>query len=167
MSEVSSRPDGNGNWTPVEQRAKTVTERKDSARSEQEQVYRPDTNGKLVLSERDLRSYQKDASGREYWTTETYGGKITGFYPMEGLQLERKVTVVREKLPDGSERTTQRVAERNIQDRPAGLKPAQETVTTSKPAGGGMTDVVIEVREADVNGNMKTVATQKMRVSDR
>ncbi len=167
VNRVSSIPDDNGRWSPLEQTSSLVDERKGGPRSEQEQIYRPDLNGRLALSERNVKSYQKDAAGREYWTTETYGGKDTGFYPGAGLPLERKVTAVREKLPDGSERTVQRVAAWNPQDRSAGLRPVEETVTTSKALGGGVTEVMVETRALDINGNMKTAATRKVRISDR
>lgn len=167
LNKLVRVPDGNGNWIPSEQHALTIETRKDGSKSEQEQVYCRDAAGQLTLSERDVRSYQKDAAGREYWTTDTYGNAIPDVNRGMPLQLERKVTGVRETLPDGSKRTVERMSDRSSADPSKGLQVVGETVTISKPIGGGVTEVSVEVRAPDVNGGMKTVETRKVRLADK
>ncbi len=167
INKITSVLDNNNRWQPSEQRASLIDEKKDGSKDEQESIYRPDMNGQLSLSEQIKNSYRKDAAGHEYWTSESYGGQRPGVYRNEPMALERRVVTVGDVLADGTRRTVQKVEERNPADRASGLRPKEETVTTSKLVGNGVREIEAVTKTVDVNGNLQPYATRKLRVTDK
>lgn len=166
--KISKVRDGNGNLVPSEKRIVLSREANDQSRTEEEQIYRSDSTGRLSLSEQVYRTYSRDSEGNEQWIIDTYRKNIGGTTRYGGgrLHLDQRVRIVRESLPGGRERTVQEVEQRNPVAPSEDLRVVERTVTTSGPVRNGESELEVEVKALGGNGQMKTILTQKMRVSD-
>jgi len=153
---------------PTEKRIVSSREANDQSRTEEEQIYRSESTGRLSLSEQVYRTYSRDSEGNEQWIIDTHRKNIGGTtqYGDGRLHLDRRVRIVRESLPGGRERTVQEVEQRNPVAPSEDLRVVERTVTTSRPVRNGESELEVEVKALGGNGQMKTILTQKMRVSD-
>ena len=83
------------------------------------------------------------------------------------LHLNQRVKIVHESLSGGRERTVQEVEQRNPVTPSEDLRVVERTVTTSRPVRNGESELEVEVKALGGSGQMKTILTQKMRVSDQ
>ncbi len=166
---ISKVRDGNGNWVPSERRIVLSREANGQSRTEEEQIYRSDSTGPLSLSEQVYRTYSRDSEGNEQWTIDTHGKNIGGItqYGDGRLHLNQRVKIVRESLSGGRERTVQEVEQRNPVAPGEDLRVVERTVTTSRPVGNGESELEVEVKALGGSGQLETILTQKMRVSDQ
>ncbi len=159
---ISKVRDGNGNWVPTERRIVLSREANGQSRTEEEQIYRSDSTGPLSLSEQVYRTYSRDSEGNEQWTTDTHEKSIDG-----RLHLNQRVKIVHESLSGGRERTVQEVEQRNPVAPGEDLRVVERTVTTSRPVGNGESELEVEVKALGGSGQLETILTQRMRVSDQ
>ena len=159
---ISKIRDGNGNWVPSERRIVLSREANGQSRTEEEQIYGSDSTGPLSLSEQVYRTYSRDSEGNEQWTIDTHGKNIDG-----RLHLNQRVTIVHESLSGGRERTVQEVEQRNPVAPGEDLRVVERTVTTSRPVGNGESELEVEVKALGGSGQLETILTQIMRVSDQ
>lgn len=159
---ISKVRDGNGNWVPTERRIVLSREANGQSRTEEEQIYRSDSTGPLSLSEQVYRTYSRDSEGNEQWTIDTHGKNMDG-----RLHLNQRVKIVRESLSGGRERTVQEVEQRNPVAPGEDLRVVERTVTTLRPVGNGESELEVEVKALGGSGQLETILTQRIRVSDQ
>ena len=144
-----------GRWIPSEQRLKVSTQDEEGRPvSEWEQIFRPNSRGKLALSEQVVGQYRRSADGSEEWTVDTelapHGdGK---------LELNRRVTTRKRVMADGGEEMVQEVMALRPGQRAEGLTLTERTITNSRPVSEGENEVTIEFQARSANGGMKKVS---------
>lgn len=155
---TSVDPTGRGTWDVVEQRILTRGVANGSAEAV-ELIYRPDSSGKLVESER-IVSRQRTVGGQEFQTDEVYrqdintGGSLT-------RQPVQQMEIVRTTLPDGGSDTTRTVSQR-MGDR---LQVIERVIERSRPDGRGGLVTEQEVQRSITDGRLETTGTGRRRAS--
>jgi hypothetical protein len=125
-----------------------------------ELIYRPNTTGNLVRSER-IVSKEWTAGGQAFRTDEVYRQDINNGGSLAG-QPVRQVDIVRTTLSDGGSETTRTVSERLGGDR---LRVTERSVERSRPDGPGGRVIDQEVQRSITYGRLETVATGRIRES--
>jgi hypothetical protein len=156
---TSVDPTGRGQWNVVEQRMLTRSVTNGGAEAV-ELIYRPDTTGNLVRSER-IVSKEWTAGGQAFRTDEVYRQDINNGGSLAG-QPVRQVDIVRTTLSDGGSETTRTVSERLGGDR---LQVTERSVERSRPDGPGGRVIDQEVQRSITYGRLETVATGRIRES--
>jgi len=154
-------PDGSGNWQVHERKESTIKE-DGKERTTEEQVLRPDVEGKLAPVSRTVGKESETAPGEKKSTIETYSPDASGSAQDTNLHLSQRVTTVKRAGSDGKQATEKRVEQLNRVDPGAGLQVTTKARDTVQPgASGTQTTSTVEAR--DVGGNFTVVSfdTQK------
>jgi hypothetical protein len=145
-----------GGWRTAERRVSSLRET-DKRVAAQEEVYRPDINGRLALLRRDVSGQSQDSQGSDTRTIETYLADATG-----KLQLNGRTTIVNVTYGDGSQQATQTTVQVNSANPSAALTLSEKVVQTVRPAGAETVEKEIQVQKPDVNGALQTLSYQKV-----
>jgi hypothetical protein len=148
-----SSPVGGQGWMVLHRREVSYEYSDDETRSV-EQVYRPDGNGTLTLSDQVVNRTWTDAQGRERTTEETYARDIPGLARSTSPELYRQVDIVAEERPNGGREVTREIREFQV-DR---MRVVQRVIERTRPDGRGGTVTEREVQQADGNGRLQTVS---------
>ena len=142
-------PDGAGNWQVSEVRlATTKQEGKNS--STEEQVSRPDSEGKLGEVSRTVSKQSENASGDKRNTVETYSLDIPGSSRDGSLHLVERATTVQRTSSIGQQTTEQKVEQPNLGDPSSGLQVTTVTTDTVRPSPfGAQSTRTVQARDAD------------------
>jgi hypothetical protein len=154
-------PDGSGNWQVHERKEKTLKE-DGKERITEEQVSRPDVEGKLAPVSRTVGKESETAPGEKKSTIETYSPDASGSAQDTNLHLSQRVTTVKRTGSDGKQATEKRVEQLNRVEPSAGLQVTTKALDTVQPgASGTQTTSTVEAR--DVGGSFTVVSfdTQK------
>jgi hypothetical protein len=147
---TSVDPTGRGTWSVVEHRILTRTP---GSAETVELVFRPDTSGNLVQTER-IVSRDWNAGAQEFHTDEIYKPDINngGALTRQPVQL---VEVIRTTLPDGEFDASRTVSQR-MGD---GMQPLERAVERSRRDGRGGVVIHQEVQRSLVYGRLETTTT--------
>ena len=154
-------PDGSGNWQVHERKESTIKE-DGKERTTDEQILRPDVEGKLAPVSRTHGKESVTATGEKKNTIETYSPDIAGSAADGNLHLSQRVTVVKKAGSGGAQATEKRVEQINPVDAGAGMQLTTKTLDTEQPGTSGTRETrTIEAR--DVSGSFTVVSfdTQK------
>lgn len=145
----------NRDWAPADRHVSTTREENGRFLTE-ENVYRPDGNGKLVLSQKEISKEWKDPQGKVVQERE-----VSLLNPAGRFELNERQTIVCETYADGSQQTTQTRFQKNAVAPSEGLRMVETISQTDTPAGSNTTERVTAVQTPDVNGKLQTVAYTK------
>ena len=154
-------PDGSGNWQVHERKESTIKE-DGKERTAEEQVSRPDVEGKLAPVSRTVGKESETAPGEKKSTIETYSPDASGSAQDTNLHLSQRVTTVKRTGSDGKQATEKRIEQLNRVEPSAGLQVTTKALDTVQPdASGTQTTSTVEAR--DVGGSFTVVSfdTQK------
>ncbi|HLZ42222.1 MAG TPA: hypothetical protein VKQ11_14735 [Candidatus Sulfotelmatobacter sp.] len=139
QSKTSTQlPDGNGGWTLSEVREST-TRANGQGVSKEQQVLRPDAEGKLSVVERTVNKQTQSSTGEKRDTTEKYSTNIPGESGDGGLQLVQRETTTQRTTASGAQSTVRQVEQPNPGDFSSRLQVTQEAIDIVRPGTNGAT----------------------------
>ncbi len=154
-------PDGAGNWQVGEVRQAT-TRQEGKSRSTEEQVSRPDSEGKLSGISRTVSKESESASGEKRNTVETYSIDVPGLTRDGSLHLVERATTAQHTSSTGQQTTEQQVEQSNPGDPGSGLRVITLTTDTVRPgASGAQATRTIQARDANGSLGIVSVDTTK------
>jgi hypothetical protein len=152
-----SRPDENGGWTQTQKTEKIIEKHAGGAKTEKNDMYLIDANGKLSLTRSVVTHDWKTKDGRDHQTVSTYqtppGGTLNG----GGLDLTQQVTTVKTVKPDGTIVTHQQTAERSLVSPSQGLQVTGAVVDVATPTKSGVMRTQQTVYGQDGNGQLSQI----------
>ena len=160
LKKTTLLPDGNGNWEVGEVTKKSIQEDGRKQITE-EQVSRPDSDGRLSEFSRTVGEETETSSGERSNTVDTYSTIVPGVTGDGRLHLNQRVTTV-EKKDSGGKITEQRVEELNPGDPHAGLQVSSKTkYTVQYGASGTQQTKTVQARDANGAFNVISLETRK------
>ena len=154
FTKSTSLADAFGNWTLSEIR-KGTTKQDGGQTTKQEEVLRPDFNGKMSVIERTVTK-SASSDGEQRATTETYSTNVPGEAGDDSLQLVKRETTVQRPTLTGRS-TSRQVESANPGDPSAGLQVTQQAIDIVRPTTNGAAQQTTTIRTADANGQLTTV----------
>ena len=159
--------DLNGGWQSTETRSLDVRGAGTGQTIEEEVVQRPDLNGRLTLTERNVTRRSR-TDGRDEAVTETYSQEPQGSTASSApLRLTRRVRSSTTKAADGGRSTVEEVEARNLVSAGDSLRVVQRTVVTERRIGPNRWSTERQVFELDANGRMSLIATESEETTGR
>jgi hypothetical protein len=153
-------PDGNGNWKVGEVREKTIQE-DGKNRTTEERVSRPDLDGRLSEFSRTVGEETETSTGEKSNAVDTYSTEVPGLAGDGRLHLNKRVTTVQKKSPDG-ETTEQQVELPNPGNPSDGRQVRARTkYIVLYGASGTQQTKTVQVRQGDGNLDVVSVDTRK------
>jgi hypothetical protein len=128
------------------------------ARTSEERISRPDSDGGLSEVSRTVGKETQSAAGEKTTTVETYFTNAPGVAADGGLRLNWQVTTV-QKTDSGGKTTEQQRMQPNPNDTNGGLQVSTRTKYTVRYAASG-TDETKTIQERDVNGAFQVVSVE-------
>ena len=160
LKKTTLLPDGNGNWEVGEVTKKSIQEDGKKQITE-EQVSRPDSDGRLSEFSRTVGEETETSIGERSDTVDTYSTIVPGVTGDGRLHLNQRVTTV-EKKDSGGKITEQRVEELNPGDPHAGLQVSSKTkYTVQYGASGTQQTKTVQARDANGAFNVISLETRK------
>jgi hypothetical protein len=160
LKKTTLLPDGNGNWEVGEVTKRSIQEDGKKQITE-EQVSRPDSDGRLSEFSRTVGEETETSSGERSNTVDTYSTIVPGVAGDGRLHLNQRVTTV-EKKDSGGKITEQRVEELNPGDPHAGLQVSSKTkYTVQYGASGTQQTKTVQARDANGAFNVISLETRK------
>jgi hypothetical protein len=151
------QPNSSGNWEVAEVKESTIKE-DNKARTSEERISRPDSDGGLSEVSRTVGKETESAAGEKTTTVETYFTNAPGVASDGGLRLNWQVTTV-QKTDSGGKTTEQQRLQPNPNDTNGGLQVSTRTKYTVRYAASG-TDETKTIQERDVNGAFQVVSVE-------
>ena len=151
------QPNSSGNWKVAEVKESTIKE-DNKARTSEERISRPDSDGGLSEVSRTVGKETQSAAGEKTTTVETYFTNAPGVASDGGLRLNWQVTTV-QKTDSGGKTTEQQRMQPNPNDTNGGLQVSTRTKYTVRYAASG-TDETKTIQERDVNGAFQVVSVE-------
>lgn len=134
-SKSTQLSDGAGHWNLSEVREGTIKTAGQGSMRE-ENVLRPDGEGKLAVIERKI-TRETNAAGESRDVTETYSTNVPGQAGNEGLQLVQRASTVRRTNSSGGQNTAEQVETANSGNPGDRLRLTQEAIDIVRPDGRG------------------------------
>jgi hypothetical protein len=160
LKKTTLLPDGNGNWEVGEVTKKSIKE-DTKKRITEEQVSRPDSEGRLSEFSRTVGEETETSTGERSNTVDTYSTIVPGVADDASLHLNERVTTV-EKKDSGGKITEQRVEQPNPGDPHAGLQLSSKTkYTVLYGASGTQQTKTVQTRGSDGTLSVISVETRK------
>jgi hypothetical protein len=135
FSKSTQLADGAGHWNVSEVRQGTIKPEGGQASRKEEDILRPDADGKLAVVERKV-SKQSSAAGETRATNETYSTNVPGQAGNEGLQLVQRESTV-QRNASGRASTVRQVEGANPGNPGDGLRVTQQAIDIVHPDGRG------------------------------
>jgi hypothetical protein len=157
FSKSTSLSDGAGHWTVSEVREGITRQEAGGGTTKEEQVLRPDPNGRLTTAERTVSRQSAGSPGEQNNKTETYSTNVPGQAGDEGLKLVRRETTVKGTSASGARSTMQQVEQPNPGDPGAGLQVTQEAIDIVRPGADGVAQHQSSISTSGPDGRMNTV----------
>ena len=154
FTKSTSLSDAFGNWTLSEIR-KGTAKQDGGQTTKQEEVLRPDSNGKMSVVERTVTK-SAASDGEQRATTDTYSTNIPGEAGDDSLQLVKRETTVQRPTLSG-QRTTRQIEQPNPGDPSAGLQITEQAIDIVRPGTNGTAQQTTTIQTADPNGQLTTV----------
>jgi hypothetical protein len=157
-------PDTNGNWVVNEVKEGAIrSEGKNQTR--EENVLRPDNDGRLAVVERTVHNESESAPGNKQQTTNTYSTNVPGGFGEGRLSLSQRVNTVQTTSSDGKQVTETQTDARNPGELDGGLKPTQQTIDIIRPGSDGKTQEQHIIQSPVPNGSLGVVSVDTRQVS--
>jgi hypothetical protein len=156
LKKTTLLPDGNGNWEVGEVTRKSIKE-DGRKRITEEQVSRPDSEGRLSEFSRTVGEETETSIGERSNTVDTYSTIVPGVAGDGRLHLNQRVTTVEKK--DSGKITEQRVEQPNPGDPHAGLQVCSKTKYTVLYSAPG-TQQTKTVQALDANGTFDVISVE-------
>lgn len=128
--------DGAGHWNLSEVREGTIKSAGNQGSTKEENVLRPDADGKLSVVERTV-SKESGASAEKRDVTETYSTNVPGQAGNEGLQLVQRESTVQRPNSGGGQSTARQVETANPGNPGDRLRLTQKAIDIVRPDGRG------------------------------
>jgi hypothetical protein len=153
--------DVNGRPQPIEIRSSEKRDGGPSERWEEETISRPDLNGALVLSERNVIR-RSEANGARQELIETYAYDGDGFRRSDGhLALHQRVRISTTATSDGGRQTVEEVEGHNLAAYHDPMRVIRRVVETVRQSGPDRWAVERQVFELDLNGRLAPTSTER------
>jgi hypothetical protein len=172
--------DGAGHWNLSEVREGTIKSDSGAGSTKEENVLRPDADGKLAVVERTV-SKQAGGSDAGHEVTETYSTNVPGQAGNEGLRLVQRASTMQRSTAGGGQSSTRQVETANPGNPGDGLKVTQQAIDIVRPGGSGsgeqksttvtfgpdgqVNTVVVDIgrtnKQAAINVDTRTASTRK------
>ena len=160
LKKTTLLPDGNGNWEVGEVTKRSIQEDGKKQITE-EQVSRPDSEGRLSEFSRTVGEETETSNGERSNSVDTYSTIVPGVAGDGRLHLNQRVTTV-EKKDSGGKITEQRVEQPNPGDPHAGLQVSAKTkYTVLYGVSGTQQTKTVQARDANGTFNVISVETRK------
>ncbi len=160
LKKTTLLPDGNGNWQVGEVTKKSIKE-DGKKRITEEQVSRPDSEGRLSEFSRTVGEETETGNGQKSNTVDTYSTVVPGVTGDGRLHLSQRVTTV-EKKDSAGKVTEQQVEQPNPGDPHAGLQVSSKTkYTVLYSASGTQQTKTVQARDSNGTFNVISVETRK------
>lgn len=156
--------DGAGGWQVGEVRKSTVTE-KDKSSSSEEQISRPDSDGKLMEISRTVRTESQAGPGQKQETQNTYSIETPGVAPDGKLHLVQRITTDQQTNSNGEQTTRKQIAQPNPGNPSAGLQVTTSTTNTVIPGSSGA-QATLTISARDANGDLDTISVDTTKASN-
>lgn len=148
--------DGTGRWQLAEVREGNRTEGSDHESRKEEQVLRPDSNGKLAVVERTVSKQSEGGPGEKENTIETYSINVPGTAGDDGLQFVQRETI-RGKTNASQARTTRQIERPNPGNTGDGLHVTEETIDIVRAGNSGVADQKRTILTSGSDGRLDEV----------
>jgi hypothetical protein len=135
FSKSTQLSDGAGKWNLNEVRQGTLRPDGKQGTTKEENILRPDAEGKMAVVERDV-SKQSNAAGESRDVTETYSTNVPGQADNSGLQLVRRESTVT-RPGSGGQTSTRRVETANPGNPGDALRVTEQAIDIVRPDGRG------------------------------
>jgi hypothetical protein len=157
-------PDTNGNWVVNEVKEGAIrSDGKNQTR--EENVLRPDNDGRLAVVERTVHNESESAPGNKQQTTDTYSTNVPGGFGEGRLTLSQRVNTVQTTSSDGKQVTQTQMDARNPGEPDGGLKPTQQTIDIIRPGSDGKSQEQHIIQSPVPNGSLGVVSVDTRHVS--
>lgn len=156
FSKSTQLSDGAGHWNLSEVREGTIKPAGNQESTRDENVLRPDADGKLAVIERTV-SRESRGAGQKRDVTETYSTNVPGQAGNEGLQLVQRVSTVRRTGSGGGQSTTEQVETANTGNPGDRLHVTQEAIDIVRPDGKGSAQQKSTVVTFGADGQVNTM----------
>ena len=154
FSKSTQLSDGAGHWNLSEVRQGTIKPQPGQASRKEENILRPDADGKLAVVERSV-SQQSSAAGKTRAIRETYSTNVPGQAGNEGLQLVQRESTVQSSA-DGRASTVRQVEGANPGNPGDGLRLTQQAIDIVRPNGRGSAEQKSTVVTFGPDGQART-----------
>ena len=125
-------------------------------------IRRPDLNGTLVLSERNV-IHRSEANGSRQEVIETYAYDAEGFVRSDGhLALHQRVRTSTTETADGGRQTVEEVEGHNLVAYREPMRVVRRVVETVRQTDPGRWVIDREVFELDLNGRLVPISTARV-----
>jgi hypothetical protein len=172
--------DGAGHWNLSEIREGTIKSDAGQGSTKEENVLRPDADGKLAVVEWTV-SKQAGGSDAGHEVSETYSTNVPGQAGNEGLRLVQRESTIRRSTAGGGQSSTRQVEMANPGNPRDGLQVTQQAIDIVRPGGSGTAEqksttvtfgpdgqvntVVVDIgrtnKQAAINVDTRTASTRK------
>lgn len=160
IQKTTLLPDGDGKWQVGEVRRSTISD-DGKARSKEERVFRPDSEGKMGEVSRTVSKETSDVSGEAKKSEATYSVDVPGAASDGSLHLVERVSTTQRSSSSG-QRTTQTTEQANPGDPGSGLVVSTITTDTVRPGtSGGQATRTVEIRGGSGDLGVVSVDTTK------
>jgi hypothetical protein len=149
-------PDFNGGWKTSEVRQRVAKE-DGTQPAEEENVLRPEFDGKVSVAERTTKRETILASGEKQAITETYSVDLPGEARDGKLHLVERVTAVGRMGQDGQQSMQVTIENPNPGSPRDEMRVAGETLDVVVRGGDGKAHETRSAKEIDANGNLTVV----------
>jgi hypothetical protein len=165
FQETNLMRDGNGNWQTLEVRQGVVKD-DGKQRSKEENVLRPDSDGKLLVVQRTMSKEIASASGETQSTTETYSVDLPGATRDRNLHSVERVTTVRRVGQDGQRSTQTHVENPNPGSLTQGMRVTSQVDEFVTRGADGISHETRTLQTIDGSGSLGVVWVD-MGISDK
>lgn len=153
--------DVNGRPQPVERRSSEKRAVGSSESWQEEAIQRPDPNGTLVLSERNVIR-RSEANGSRQEVIETYAYDSDGFRRSDGhLALHERVRISTTATSNGGRQTVEEVEGHNLAAYHDPMRVIRRVVETVRQIGPDRWAIDRQVFELDLNGRLVPTSTER------
>jgi hypothetical protein len=149
--------DGAGHWQLAEVREGTRKQEGGQTRTSEENVLRPDSDGKLTVVERTVSHQAEPGPGEKRDTTDTYSVNVPGVAGESTLQLVQRQTAVTRKSATGQQTTVERTEQLNPGAPDDSLQVTNEAIDIVRPAGGNNSTQSRTILTRDSEGQLRAV----------
>ncbi len=149
-------PDGAGNWQVGEIRRTTIAQEGDH-RTTDEQVFLPDSEGKIGEVSRTVTNASESAPGEKRDMVETYSIAIPGAVADGRLHLVERDITAQQTSVTGQQLTRQQVEQANAGDPGSGLQVITVTIDTVRPGTSGA-QATRTIQARDANGSFPVIS---------
>jgi hypothetical protein len=158
-------PDTNGNWMVNEVRQGAIRSENGKESTREENVLRPDNDGRLAVVERTVHKESETAPGNKQQTTETYSTAVPGGFGEGHLSLSQRVNTVQATSSDGRQVTQTQTDTRNAGNLDGGLQSTEKTIDIIRPGSDGKSQEQHVIQSQTPNGSLGVVSVDTRQVT--